>query len=118
VRDFRRRQTDAYNFNWLLRIPNDLQQPFEPTHERMAALELRRDTPPHLLASELRRGFSGIVAGNVKEQGVKLIEQHGPFELRGDPELLRPLDGLLEAFVRDRRMKIAGEYRPCYRLVG
>jgi len=117
VRDFRRRRSDAYNFNWLLRIPFDLQQPFEPTHARMAALELRRDTPPHLLAAELRRAFSGIVAGNVKDQGVRLIEQHGPFELHGDPELLRPLDGLLEAFIRDRRMKIAGEYRPCYRLV-
>jgi len=117
VRDFRRRQSDAYNFNWLLRIPFDLQQPFEPTHARMAALELRRDTPPHLLAAELRRAFSGIVAGNVKDQGVRLIEQHGPFELHGDPELLRPLDGLLEGFIRDRRMKIAGEYRPCYRLV-
>ena len=86
-------ESDAYNFNWLLRIPHDLQQPFEPTHERMAALELRRDTPPHLLAADLRRAFSGIVAGNVKEQGVRLIEQHGPFELHGDPELLRPLDG-------------------------
>jgi predicted Rossmann-fold nucleotide-binding protein len=117
VRDFRRRTSDAYNFNWLLRIPFDLQQPFEPTHERMAALELRRDTPPHLLAAELRRAFSGIVSGNVKEQGMRLIERHGPFELHGDPELLRPLDSLLEAFVRDRRMKIAGEYRPCYRLV-
>ncbi len=91
--------------------------PSSRRHARMAALELRRDTPPHLLAAELRRAFSGIVSGNVKEQGVRLIEQHGPFELHGDPELLRPLDGLLEAFVRDRRMKIAGEYRPCYRLV-
>ena len=90
---------------------------FEPTHARMAALELRRDTPPHLLAAELRRAFSGIVAGNVKDQGTRLIEQHGPFELHGDQELLRPLDGLLESFVRDRRMKITGEYRPCYRLV-
>jgi hypothetical protein len=48
---------------------------------------------------------------------MRLIDQHGPFELHGDPELLRPLDSLLEAFVRDRRMKITGEYRPCYRLV-
>ena len=117
VRDFRVAQSDAYNFNWLLRIPLDLQQPFEPTHERMAALDLRRDTPPHVLAADLRRAFSGIVAGNVKEQGMRLIEEHGPFELHGDPELLRPLDGLLEGFVRERRMKLAGEYRPCYRLV-
>ena len=117
VRDFRRRLSDAYNYNWLLHIPFELQQPFEPTHERMAALQLRRDTPPHLLAADLRRAFSGIVAGNVKEHGIKLIEEHGPFELHGDPELTGPLDALLQAFVRQRRMKITGEYRPCYRVV-
>ena len=27
------------------------------------------------------------------------------------------LDALLRAFVEQRRMKIAGEYRPCYRVV-
>jgi hypothetical protein len=35
----------------------------------MARLDLRRDSPPHRLAAELRRAFSGIVAGNVKDQG-------------------------------------------------
>ena len=117
VRDFRRRLSDAYNYNWLLHVPPELQRPFEPSHERMAALQLRRDTPPHMLAAELRRAFSGIVSGNVKEQGIRLIEEHGPFELHGDPELTEPLDALLQAFVRQRRMKITGEYRPCYRVV-
>ena len=117
VREFRRREKDAYNFNWLLRIPHELQQPFEPTHEAMAALHLRRDAPPHELAADLRRAFSGIVAGNVKEQGVRLIEERGPFELHGDPQLMLPLDALLTSFVRQRRMKLTGEYRPCYRIV-
>jgi hypothetical protein len=117
VREFRRRESDAYNFNWLLRIPHELQKPFEPTHPAMAALNLRRDAPPHELAAELRRAFSGIVAGNVKESGLRLIDEHGPFELRGDPELLRPLDALLASFARQRRMKLSGEYRPCYRIV-
>ena len=76
-----------------------------------------RERAPHLLAADLRRAFSGIVAGNVKEHGIKLIEEHGPFELHGDPELTGPLDALLQAFVRQRRMKITGEYRPCYRVV-
>jgi predicted Rossmann-fold nucleotide-binding protein len=117
VRDFRRRLSDAYNYNWLLHIPPELQQPFEPTHERMAALQLRRDAPPHVLAADLRRAFSGIVAGNVKEPGIRLIEEHGPFELHGDPEITGPLDALLQAFVRQHRMKITGAYRPCYRVV-
>jgi predicted Rossmann-fold nucleotide-binding protein len=117
VREFRRRHSDAYNFNWLLGIPHELQQPFEPTHAAMAALEIRRGMEPHRLAAELRRAFSGIVAGNVKEQGIRLIEEHGPFEIHGDPELLRPLDALLGAFARQRRMKLAGDYQPCYRVV-
>ena len=117
VREFRRRKSDAYNYNWTLAIDHGLQQPYEPTHEAMAALEIRRDHPPHRLASELRRAFSGIVAGNVKEQGIRRIEEHGPFELHGDPDLLEPLGALLESFVLQRRMKIAGEYRPCYRVV-
>ena len=117
VREFRRRHSDAYNFNWLLGIPHDLQQPFEPTHAAMASLEIRRGMPPHRLAAQLRRAFSGIVSGNVKESGLRAIEAQGPFEIHGDPELLRPLDALLASFVRQRRMKIAGDYQPCYRVV-
>jgi predicted Rossmann-fold nucleotide-binding protein len=117
VREYRRRESDAYNFNWLLGVPHDLQQPFEPSHEAMASLEIRRDMPPHRLAAELRRAFSGIVAGNVKENGIRLIEERGPFEIHGDRELMRPLDALLSSFARQRRMKIAGDYRPCYRVV-
>src|SRR5690606_39516357 len=71
VREFRRAQSDSYNFNWLLKIPAEFQRPFEPTHEAMAKLELRRGLDPHLMAANLRRAFSGIVAGNVKEQDRK-----------------------------------------------
>jgi predicted Rossmann-fold nucleotide-binding protein len=117
VREYRRRKSDAYNYNWTLAVDHDLQRPFEPTHEAMAALDIRRNHPPHRLAAELRRAFSGIVTGNVKEQGIRRIEEHGPFQLHGDRELLEPLGALLESFVRQRRMKIAGEYRPCYRIV-
>ncbi len=117
VREYRRSKSDAYNYNWLLKIPAEFQQPFEPTHQAMAQLELRRDLAPHVLAANLRRAFSGVVTGNVKEQGVQAIETHGPFELRGDKQVMGLLDELLSAFVAQRRMKLAGEYRPCYRLV-
>ncbi len=117
VREYRRSHSDAYNYSWLLRIPPEFQLPFEPTHEAMAQLELRRDLPAHVLAANLRRAFSGIVAGNVKEQGVQAIDAHGPFELHGDPQIMTLLDELLTAFVAQKRMKIAGDYRPCYRLV-
>jgi pyrimidine/purine-5'-nucleotide nucleosidase len=117
VRDFRRSHSDAYNYNWLLKIPPEFQRPFEPTHEAMAKLELRRDLEPHVLAANLRRAFSGIVTGNVKEQGVQAIETYGPYELHGDTEVMKLLDELLAGFVAQKRMKLAGEYRPCYRLV-
>ena len=85
----------------------------------MAALALGRDLPPHELACNLRRAFSGLVCGNVKEEGIHLIEQRGPFELRGEPALIRALDDLLRSFAAAGRMRLEGRpYTPCYRLVG
>ena len=118
VRDYRRRQSDSYGFNWLLNIPLEFQLPFEVTHETMRALRLARDQPVHERAANLRRVFSGIVAGNIKEYGISAIERYGPFELCGEPSIMEQLDRLLRSFVAQRRMKFTGaEYTPCYRLV-
>jgi pyrimidine/purine-5'-nucleotide nucleosidase len=118
VRDYRRRESDSYGFNWLLNIPLDFQQPFRVTHESMRALRLSHDQPAHERAAKLRRAFSGIVAGNIKEYGVNAIEKYGPFELKGEVSMMEPLDSLLRSFVAQRRMKLTGaEYTPCYRLV-
>ncbi len=117
VRAWRKRASDSYNYNWLLKIPRDFQMPFQITHENMRELALHRRQPIHQLAANLRRAFSGIVAGNVKDYGIRAIEQLGPFEIHGDKEIMQPLDDLLAAFVRQQRMKLAGgEYQPCYRL--
>ena len=117
VKAFRRRGRDAFYFNWQLHIEKDFQEPFVPTHEAMAGLSLRRVQEPHQLAASLRRVFSGIVAGNVKEHGIRAVEERGPFEIRADAEMLRAMDDLLERFVAQRRMRLQGEYTPCYRLV-
>lgn len=118
VQRFRRREQESYGFNWLLRIDPDFQQPFAPTHEAMATLHLSRDLPPYQLAAQLRRAFSGIVAGNVKEAGINAIEQHGPYEIRGDAGIMSGLDMLLTDFVAQRRMKLGREqYHPCYRVI-
>jgi len=118
VRAFRRDRNDSFNFNWLLRVPYELQRPFEVTHSSMRALQLRRSQPVHRLAAQLRCAFSGIVTGNVKENGIAAIEQRGPYELTGDTDMVRLLDELLGAFIDQRRMKLPGRaYRPCYRLV-
>jgi len=118
VRDHRRHAADSYGFNWLLKIPLAFQLPFKVSHASMRELQLRHDTPVHERAANLRRAFSGIVAGNVKEYGVEAIERHGPFELQGDATIMGPLDELLQSFVAQGRMKLAGaKYTPCYRLV-
>lgn len=119
VKQFRRERNDAFHFNWLLKIEESFQRPFDPTHQAMAELDLRRDLPPHELAANLRRAFSGIVAGNVKDKGIRLIEEHGPYQIRGDSAVLDPLGRLLQAFVDQHRMKLPGgaAYVPCYQVV-
>ncbi|TAL95014.1 MAG: LOG family protein [Rhodanobacter sp.] len=119
VRHNRLDTKDAFFFNWALRIPLDFQQPFPPSHEAMRALQIRHGRPRHELAADLRRAFSGIVAGNVKEEGVQAIERHGPFDIDGDVDIMRALDKLLQAFVGQHRMKLPGgaAYVPCYRVV-
>ena len=118
VLDFRTEQGDAYYFNWRLKIGHEFQQEFKPTHVNMRGLELHKDQDRHLLAANLRRAFSGIVAGNVKVEGIREIEEHGLFEIRGDPRIMERLDALLNSFVTQARMKLPGEeYTPCYRIV-
>jgi len=106
VRRFRRERNDAFHFNWLLKIDESFQHPFDPTHEAMASLQLRR-------------AFSGIVAGNVKDKGIRRIEQHGRYQIHGDACIMQPLDELLQAFVEQHRMKLPGSaaYEPCYSVV-
>ncbi len=118
VREFRKQQGDAYYFNWYLTIDPEFQKPFVPSHENMRNLELNLDQPAHSLAANLRRMFSGVVAGNVKDEGIRAIEQYGHFEIRGDADIMEPMDALLTSFVEQHRMKLPGkEYLPCYRIV-
>ncbi|GGA78948.1 LOG family protein [Neiella marina] len=115
VRQHRKALGDAYHFNWSLHIEPEFQLPFEPSHDCMAELNLHHNQSSAALASALRKAFSGIVAGNVKEAGIKAIERNGPFVLHGEKELMTRLDKLLKAFIAQGRMKLPGsEYHPCY----
>lgn len=119
VREYRMEQQESFSYNWGLVIPEDLQQPFHPTHDNMAALQLHRRQPVHELAAALRRAFSGIVAGNIKEFGVRAVEEHGPYQLHGDRDVVASLGDLLAAFVDQGRMKLdSSNYTPCFTLVG
>ncbi len=118
VKEFRRTNSDAYYYNWILEVDNEFQKPFIPSHENMLQLQINTDMETHHLAANLRRAFSGIVAGNVKEDGIQTIEEHGLFEIRGEKKIMQPLDNLLESFVQQGRMKLPGsKYTPCYKIV-
>jgi len=118
VRAFRKAHSDAYYYNWRLRIDPEFQKPFKPTHENMRNLKLHRGQEPHLLAAQLRRAFSGVVAGNVKEEGIRAIEQFGKYEIQGEAAIMGPMDALLQSFVEQSRMKLPGKaYVPCYTIV-
>lgn len=117
VRQYRVDEGDAFYYNWSLTIDEQFQKPFIPTHENMSNLTLEKGQEPHRLAANLRCAFSGVVAGNVKEEGISAIEKHGHFELKGDKEIMQPMDALLTAFVAQHRMKLPGTaYVPCYKI--
>ena len=117
VQDYRRQNGDAFYFNWRLHIDHAFQKPFEASHESMRQLDLTEQVPVHVLAANLRRAFSGIVSGNVREDTITDIENDGPFEIAGSKRIMSLLDEMLAAFVSDGRMKLARDsYTPCYRV--
>jgi len=117
VQDFRSQHGDAYYFNWRLAIDADFQHPFSSTHDAMSSLNIDENLPGHVLAANLRRAFSGIVSGNVREDTAALIDKQGPFEINGSANIMKLMDDLLAAFVAQKRMKISGgDYSPCYRV--
>ena len=75
---FRNEHGDAYYFNWRLKIDGDFQRPFVATHAAMRELDIDEELPVHELAANLRRVFSGIVSGNVREDTAAMIESKGP----------------------------------------
>jgi predicted Rossmann-fold nucleotide-binding protein len=118
VLSHRRRINESYAFNWGLQIPESLQLPFQVGHRNMAALRLYKDLPGSELVAELRRAFSGIVAGNVKPYGIRQVKEKGPYKLQGDSLIMTAIDTLLGECAANGRMKIvSGRYQPCYELI-
>ncbi len=106
---------DSYCYNWTVEIPDLLQTPFEVNHENMAALDLHRDQEAWQLAANLRRAFSGIVTGNVKEYGIRMVAEKGAFHLKGDPDIIADMDQLMRDFIAQGRILLSNrQYEPCY----
>lgn len=109
---------DTHFFNRLLSIPFAQQQPFKVTHRDVAGLYLRRSLSLADLAVQARRVCSAVVTGNVKASGVRAVQEHGPYQLRADTELIEGLERVLACFARQGRMRLQREYSPCYTVVG
>ena len=90
VREFRRQHSDSYSFNWLLHDPAGVAAAVRG-HARIDARAARCSARSRCTscAANLRRAFSGIVTGNVKEYGISAIERAGPYELAGDPAIMQ-----------------------------
>ncbi|MCY4177276.1 MAG: nucleotide 5'-monophosphate nucleosidase PpnN [Endozoicomonadaceae bacterium] len=116
VNEYRRKKKDALYFNWSLHIDKTFQTPFQPTHENMKKLKLLSALPPAELVANLRRVMSGIVSGNIKQQGINAVKKHGPYQITGETALMKQIDELLRSFVRENRMKLSSheKYVPCY----
>ena len=57
------------------------------------------------------------MTGNIKDFGVRAVEERGPYRLQGDPDVIESLGDLLQAFVEQGRMKLdASKYVPCFTL--
>lgn len=83
----------------------------------MANIAIDTQLETAVLAANLRRVFSGIVAGNVKSSGIKYIRENGPFIISGEEKIMSLMDKLLASFVSQQRMKLPGsEYIPCYKI--
>lgn len=116
VYDFRTYTHDSFCFNWTLDIPDLLQDPFPVTHENMEKLDLHKNQESWKLAANIRRAFSGIVTGNVKEYGIKQVQEKGPFLLHGDKEIIENMDKLMRDFIDQGRILLTKkEYKPCYK---
>lgn len=119
VQEYRYQKKASYNFNWSLKIDEELQRPFIPNHNNMANLNLHFNQPTMHLIANLRRAFSGIVAGNIKPNSIELIEKVGKFKLQGDKKLMEKIDRLLQDFIQQDRMKLpnGNVYEPCYEII-
>lgn len=117
VKEQRRVNKDAYYYNWSLTVATEFQLPFVPSHKNMAGLQLHPNQSAFDMAVNLRSMFSGLVAGNVKAEGLQAIAEFGNYKINGDAKLMDSLDALLRSFAEQGRMKInADQYQPCYEI--
>ena len=89
-----------------------------------AVYEVQRNAKKQHCDSLVGRGQQRRLAGEGDqflarlEHGIRAVEEKGPFIIHAQAEMLAAMDDLLQRFVTQRRMKLQGEYTPCYALAG
>ena len=54
----------------------------------------------------------------MKDEGIKSIEEFAPFQSKGEKQLMKKVDILLESFIKQGRMKLpVTVYAPCYKII-
>ncbi|MCP4606006.1 MAG: LOG family protein [Proteobacteria bacterium] len=117
VKAFREKNNDSYYFNRRLFIPPIFQEHFVPSHESVNEVMVDKENETYLFAASLRQVFSSVVWANVKPEGVAAIDTLGPLKITGDLQIMEQVDNLLSAFVKQRRMRLVGEYKPVYEIL-
>lgn len=117
IRTDRKINNESMHFNRGLFIPPIFQEPFLPLHQEIEKLQLTHNREIWELAADLRRAFSAIVGGNIKPAIMDSIGTKGLFKIRGESGIMKAMDKILHSFIAQKRMKIEGEYKPCYQLV-
>ncbi len=113
VGEYRRARQDAFYFNWRLTVLETSRNPSTP---------ITRPWRPWPCIDSSRcmswpQPATGLFRHRRRQrQGTRHSSHraHGPFRLSAEPQLMARLDDLLTSFVAQGRMKLAGEYVPCY----
>lgn len=119
IKKYRKETDESFYFNWSLEIDDHFTKPFPPIHKEIEKLEINKELDSHILAANLRRLFSIIVAGNVKPEGIKAVSDFGKFKINCDIDIIEELEELLNIFIKEDRMKLPTnkKYEPCYTLI-
>ena len=99
--EHRKAHRDSFFFNWSPTSRWHSSQRSCPARGHGLASTCTTGRKPHELAADLRRVFSGIARANVKEDGMRRIEEFGVRDPRRR-RLMQSLDALLRCVVEQR----------------
>ena len=117
VREYRMAQQESFSYNWGWPYRTTRSSPSNPTLRQYGGTEAPSAAAGARVGGGTTPRLFGIVAGNIKEVGIRAVEEHGPTNCR------RHGRGIASAACSPRsssrgRMKLdSSNYTPCFKLV-